>query len=61
LLDFPEFGAKWESDDPQLQDLRVCLVREFRKYLLFYRITGDEIIVVRIIHGHRKLPEALKE
>src|SRR5262245_15895724 len=61
LLLFPEFGAAWESDDPELQGLRLCLVRDFPKYLLFYRLKGDEIIIVRIIHSHRNLPDALKE
>lgn len=61
LLRFPEFGAIWESDDSDLQDLRLCLVSGFRNYLLFYRIKDDEIIIVRVVHGHRNLPEALKE
>jgi addiction module RelE/StbE family toxin len=61
LVDFPEFGALWESDDPELKDLRVCLISGFEKYLLFYGIKGDKIVVTRIIHGHRNLPEALKE
>lgn len=61
LLQFPEFGAKFESDDPELQDLRVCLVSNFKKYLLFYRIKGDDVIVVRVIHGHRDITEALKD
>ena len=61
LLTFPEFGAVFESDNPRLQDLRVCLVADFQKYLLFYRIDGEEIIIVRIIHGHRNLSAALEE
>ena len=61
LLLVPEFGAHWETDDPDFQDLRVCLVEGFRKYLLFYRIQGDDVIILRIIHGHRNLPDALKD
>ena len=61
LLTFPEFGAVFESDDPELQGLRACLVTDFEKYLLFYRIEGEEVIIRRILHGHRNLPGALKE
>jgi toxin ParE1/3/4 len=61
LLTFPEFGAIFESDDPELQDLRACLVTGFEKYLVFYRITGDDVVIVRILHGHRDLEKALKE
>jgi toxin ParE1/3/4 len=61
LLTFPEVGAVLESDDPELQDLRVCLVTGFEKHLLFYRIKGERVIVVRILHGHRDLAKALKE
>lgn len=61
LLMFPEFGAVFETDEPELQDLRVCLVEGFEKYLLFYRIRGDDVVVTRILHGYRDLTKALKE
>ena len=61
LASFPEFGAVFESPDPELQDLRACLVIDFNKYLMFYRIKGESIIVTRIIHGHRNIPEVLKD
>jgi toxin ParE1/3/4 len=61
LITFPDFGAVYETDEPELQDLRVCLVEGFEKHLLFYRIIGDDVIVTRILHGHRDLTKALKE
>lgn len=61
LLTFPEFGARLETDDPELQELRLCLVQEFAKYLVFYRIRPNVIRIERVVHGARDLPSVLKE
>ena len=61
LLTFPEFGALFETDEPEMIGLHLCLVSGFEKYLLFYRIRYDEIHIERVINGVRDLPEALKE
>jgi toxin ParE1/3/4 len=61
LLTFPEFGALFETSEPALLELRVCLVTGFKKYLLFYRIRSDGIHVERVVHGARDLANILKE
>ena len=61
LLTFPEFGARFETDEPTLKDLRVCLVSGFEKYLVFYRIRSAAIRIERVVHGSRDLPTTLKE
>jgi plasmid stabilization system protein ParE len=60
LLRYPEFGAPFETDDAEMEGLRLCLVSGFEKYLLFYRIRLDEIHIERAVNGARDLPETLK-
>lgn len=61
LKTFPEFGARFETNVPELSDLRVCLVTGFEKYLLFYRYDGQKVSIERVVLGSRDLPNILKE
>jgi toxin ParE1/3/4 len=61
LLLFPEFGARFETEIPKLVDLRVCLVRGFEKYLVFYRLSAEIISIERVVLGSRDLPTILRE
>lgn len=61
LLTFPEFGAAYESPDPDVEGLRVCQLSGFPNHLMFYRILGEKIRIDRILHGSRDIPHALKE
>lgn len=47
---------------PRLRDWRFFVVfRPFKKYVLFYEIVGEEVIMRRAMHGHRDLPGRLLE
>jgi toxin ParE1/3/4 len=59
LLDQPESASLFESDNPELEGLRVCLIRGFKKYLLFFRIHENSIYVERVLHGARNIEELL--
>ena len=61
IADFPELGAPVELSDPELKGLRHCLISGFKRYVLFYRIVGEDIVIMRVLHGHRDLSIALKE
>jgi plasmid stabilization system protein ParE len=61
LLTFPEFGAIFETSEPNAAGLRVCLVTGFEKYLVFYRVRSAEIHIERVVNGTRDLPSILKE
>lgn len=60
LAEFPELGARFEIDHPELEGMRVFPIPRFKKYLMFYRNREDEIEVVRVIHGARDLPAILE-
>ena len=51
LLAAPEMGSPYESDHPELGDVRFSPVRGFRNHLVFYRPTPSGIEVLRVLHG----------
>jgi plasmid stabilization system protein ParE len=59
IADFPELGIPWESDETRLKNLRVRLVQGFEKYLVFYRLRGECVYILRIFHGHQDIANLL--
>jgi toxin ParE1/3/4 len=55
----PESAALYESDHTELEGLRVCQIRRFKRYLLFYRVRNNSIFVERILHSARNLEDLL--
>lgn len=56
----PELGRVRNFLHPELKDIRsVSVRRPFHRHLVFYRINGSELVVERIIHGSRDLPNRL--
>jgi toxin ParE1/3/4 len=56
ILNVPGIGRRWESPLKANRGLRVTTVsRRFQDYLIFYRSVGDDIEVVRVLHGARDL------
>jgi plasmid stabilization system protein ParE len=62
LQERPEAGRLRFGNDPELKDVRCCLiVKPFAKQLLFYRVERDALVMERTIHGARDLPRRLKQ
>lgn len=62
FLRFPQLGASWQSTNPKLQDLKFwALSRPFQRYLVFYKITHDEIEIIEVMHGSRDAEARLPE
>ena len=58
----PIRGSEKETDyeHPKLAGIRFFLVRKpFGKHLIFYRVCGSTLDIVRIVHGARDLPRRL--
>lgn len=53
LADMPEIGHRWDSEDERLQDVRVWHVKGFESWLIFYRVTEEQVDILRVIHGAR--------
>ena len=58
----PDLGRVRRFRNPRLRNLRSSQVeRPFNKILVFYRVSGDVLEAVRLMHGARDLPRRLSE
>lgn len=56
----PWIGKETDYVHPKLAGIRLFLVRKpFNKHLIFYRVSGKTLDIVRIVHGQRDLPRRL--
>lgn len=53
MLLFPLAGAPLRSRSERLHDVRTWPVRGFRSYLVYYRLTGELIDVLHVLHAAR--------
>lgn len=59
---FPLSGPPYPTNNPHLTGLRkVNLGRRFRNYLMFYLVADDEVLVLRVLHGARDIPDVLAD
>lgn len=62
LASYPDLGRRRRFRNPRLQDLRsIQIERPFNKLLIFFRVSGDVLHAVRVMHGARDLPRRLSE
>lgn len=61
LLENPGAGRKREFLSPRAQGVQSWLVKGFQAYLIFYRVAGEDLEVVRFIHGARDIPRLLED
>ena len=55
----PLLGAKYATENPRLNGIRVFRVKKFPNRLVFYFARENGIEVVRVLHGARDLDAAL--
>lgn len=56
----PLLGPVAALSHPRLAAWRFFVVmRPFHRHVLFYEIAGGEVIMRRVLHGHRNLPRRL--
>ncbi len=61
LQDTPGAGPVFETDAPDLQGFRKWPIHGFLNYIVYYRVEVETVDIVRILHGARNLPDALRE
>jgi len=59
IRDDPTLGIRWHNRSGCLTKLRWKRVQGFKKYLIFYRMDGDVVVVQRILHGARNIDQLL--
>ena len=55
LAGMPGMGGLWEPTGPEFTGIRVWPIQGFEKHLVFYRVRGDGVEVVRAFHGSQDL------
>ena len=55
VINRPASGAPCTFQSPELQGARRTTISGFPKHLLFYRFDGEEVFVLRVVHGARDL------
>src|SRR6266516_3311681 len=56
----PGLGPRGGFTHPLLRDWRFFVVfRPFKMHVLFYELSGDDVVMRRAMHGHRDLPRRL--
>lgn len=61
LLENPQAGSPKEFRSIRSQGVRSWAPHGFPNHLIFYKVSGDDIEVVRFLHGARDLPRYLEE
>jgi toxin ParE1/3/4 len=61
LAAFPGAGSPFESDHPELANLRFRRVKGFPNHVIFYVEHSNAIEVVRILYGARDLDTELRK
>jgi toxin ParE1/3/4 len=55
LGDHPELGRVLEFSQTALSGLRSFVVTDFPNYVIFYRVKGKAVEIVRVLHGARDI------
>jgi toxin ParE1/3/4 len=61
LAKLPGCGSSFLSAHPELRNLRVFRVGDFRNHVIFYIEHVDAIEVIRVLHGARDLDSELRD
>lgn len=61
LAKMPGIGKRCQFYSPQLKNIRQVGVKNFKKYLVFYRASEHSIEIIRVIHGSRDLENLITE
>jgi toxin ParE1/3/4 len=59
LASHPEAGPK--AGFPNAPAVRMWPLRQHPNYLIFYRVTGSSVVMLRLLHGARDLPPLIPE
>ena len=56
----PSMGRARNFRSPFLKGVRMCVMKEFERHLIFYRLLKDGIEVLRVVHGARDIEELFR-
>jgi plasmid stabilization system protein ParE len=57
----PDAGAPKHIENPQIVGLRTWLIAGFDLFRVYYLVRGDNLLLVRVLHGMRDIGSILKD
>ncbi len=51
LSDLPYLGVSYHTDKPELASIRYIAIKEYSRYLVFYKPTGQTVEIIRVLHA----------
>jgi toxin ParE1/3/4 len=60
LRQHPESGIAFRGTGHPLADIRMLPVRGFRNYLVFYRVDGDRLRILHVLHGAQHIGRVMR-
>jgi toxin ParE1/3/4 len=61
LCEMPFVGTERAYQNPELSEIRLWFVKDFEKYLIFYRVFGNYLEIVRVLHSAQDIESILEE
>lgn len=61
LCKMPLVGSERKFSNPKLWGIRLWFVKEFEKYLIFYRVFDNYIEIVRVLHSTQDIDSILED
>ncbi len=56
IREYPVRSRRYENQGVDLKNIRVCPVKGYADFLIFYRVDADMVEILRVIHGARDIP-----
>ncbi len=60
LCEMPLIGTERDYKNPKLFGIRLWFVKGFEKYLIFYRVFGNYIEIIRVLHSAQDIDSILE-
>lgn len=61
LAEHPEMGTAYRTTHPELAGVRKWVFPGFRNYVLYYRVAGDVVDLLRLLRAERDAPRLLRK
>jgi toxin ParE1/3/4 len=61
LRTHPHIGPTRQFKHPQLNDIRIWLVKDFEKHLIFYRAANERVEILRVLHASRDIDNVFSD
>jgi toxin ParE1/3/4 len=61
LCEMPLIGTERNYSNPKIFGMRLWFVKAFEKYLIFYRVFGNYIEIVRVLHSAQDTDSILED